>query len=205
VSKRASLLLVCLPLLLLPGTGSANHRRCVSHSAAKTIIRDKFAVVIEKAQPSGERFRIHYGCLFSVGKFRQLDYQNQAPPNVGYNFQIAGRYAAFVNEQHTEGLDPNQITIRTVDLRMGSRKDLSPGDNGMEALVLKRNGSLAWAAPASSFTEVNIYRFDSTNTAGTNEGTQLEARADSGSLAMSSDRRTIYWTKNGVPRSASID
>jgi hypothetical protein len=191
----ATLGISAAPAQATHGCGAARSK------GAKIIVKTREAVVFTKG-----RFEYAYGCLASVGSVYQL-------PNEGGGYdlsgrdgpQLAGRYVAYSTFGSAIGDEFDRVYV--YDLRLGKRF-LVAGSNFVSALVLKRNGSVAWVEDSSvqPGTETPVYQLRKW----ANEERQSVVLVDRGadldpaSLALGADRNSITWTRGGSPRSASL-
>ena len=124
--------------------------------------------------------------------------------------RLAGRHVAFVSEYTAATGDALGAVVSVRDLRTGAfvRRFASPGDpntDDVTDLELRSNGAVAWIArvvagmPAITIKEVRVFPATDPHSTVVDSGTDVEPR----SLALSST--TLYWTRDGVARSASLE
>ena len=218
---------------LLVGAAPADARRgCPSSTSkgAKILAKTREAVVFSKSKthPQLGSQAIRFGCMYRVGRNHRLtpftDFDNTFA-----NLRLAGRYAAFSWDVEEGAGSTTNHTLYVYDLRTGKVErrigDVAPGEtNGADsstpvyAIVLKRNASLAWTASfdrkireepvPGGHSDVNetVFQVHKIDNELADRRTMLDEGADiePDSLALGDDRRTVFWTRGGQPRSAEL-
>ena len=166
-------------------------------------------------------------CLFRTGARTRLA-PSGLDPEVSGPFAIAGRFAAYHwGACEVSGSSGCSYVVDVVDIPTGRivRSDWTDGgapechartasntDCGegiVAALVLKRNGSVAWTTcdgnPGDGCVEdparpARVMRADGRGT----RVLDLDRRVDPYSLRLTASRRAVTWTRGGERRSASL-
>lgn len=230
-SKVGSLIAVAAAALLVLAAPAGASCRASKSKGAKVLAQSREAVVFskDKTYPPLRRQAIRFGCVFSVGTPHRLTWATDFD-NSFTNLQLAGRYAAFSWDVEDAADSTANHTIYLYDLRTGKIAhrvgDVAPGDtqgaNGstlVYAIVLKRNASIAWLAsferkvgeeqlPGGATREIweTVYQVNKVEHDLGNQRTMADEGTDieSGSLALSDNRRTISWIRGGTARSAPL-
>jgi hypothetical protein len=209
-----------LALVLTPAAASASCRSKIGDHA-HVVAQSRNAVVYSRVEhPPDPRWgdqRIHYGCEFRTAKLRRLNTFGNPAPHVG-DWTLAGRYVAFTLWIEEGASSEIMQMLYVYDLRGGSYRlrlrPIAPGtphgelSEIVESLVLKPNASIAWIAsfnppggePLESFqvNEVETDRGDRRTKL--DQGDTIRPR----SLALSDDRKTVYWRNGTEVRSARL-
>jgi hypothetical protein len=203
--RLTALVLALGVIMLAPASGEARKRHRTCYPAhTKTLVASARARVF-RARKVVQDTHVTYGCLLSRKrpfKFYLPDFPSGFDPIV-----LAGRYAAYGDYSDCAAAfcDPNSVILQ--NLRNGHVTFADgPGIRiaNVSALVLKRDGSLAWiASTLDEFGVIEPGRQVVKLERGTSpvildSGTGVVA--DSLALAGS----TLYWTKNGTPLSATL-
>ena len=167
---------------------------------ARIIVKTREAVVFTK------RLDV-YGCLASVGSVRELPTEGGGIDVSGRRDgpQLAGRYVAYSTFGSAIGDEFDRVYV--YDLRLGRTFQIA-GSNFVGAIVVKRNGSVAWidhpaavVTPGEDVLQVRKWAYEE------RQGVVLVDRGsgiDPDSLALSPDRTGISWARGGVTRTASL-
>ena len=148
-----------------------------------------------------------YGCLASVGSIRTLPNEGGGWDLTGADRpQLGGRYLAFSTLGSAIGDEFDRVYV--YDLRLG-RTFLVAGSNIVRALVVKRNGSVAWTEDSSvqpADADPPSYQLrrwgneERQNVVLVDRGTDLDPQ----SLTLAPDRTSIAWTRGGTTRTAPL-
>ena len=198
-SRLALVLALCLAATLAAATAAEAKSSCsdARSRGARIIVKTREAVVYTKG------FNL-YGCL--------TRHRPRVLPNEGGGWdltgsdgpQLAGRYVAFTTLGSGIGDEVDRVYV--YDLRLGKTFLLVPS-NFVTALVLKRNGSVAWIDAPSADSgdqpvwQVRKYAHEE------RQGAILVDRGadiDNDSLALGADRNSIVWTRGGAQKTASL-
>jgi len=192
-----SLLVGALVLSLQPA--AARLRGCgPSTSAGAAIVaQDDRAVVFSK------HGRL-YGCLFYVGRSKRLATQKRSERINARSIVLAGHFAGY---DTLGGRTATRVIV--YDIRRGhiarSERPRSAGTRKVDVtrLVLRGNGSFAWIATAAGedpeVHSVEIFE------GGHNRLLDSASGIDPLSLALSEDRRTLFWRRSTGPRFVNFD
>jgi hypothetical protein len=191
--------------MLAPASGQARKRHRTCYPAhTKTLVASARARVFRTRRVVQDA-HVTYGCLLSRKRpfrFYLPDFPSGFDPIV-----LAGRYVAYgdYSDCAASFCDPNSVILQ--NLRNGHITFADgPGIRiaNVSALVLKRDGSVAWIA--STFDEfgalqpgrqvVKVERGAGPVVLDSGTGVVADSLALAGS--------TLYWTKNGAPFSASL-
>jgi hypothetical protein len=153
-----------------------------------------------------------YGCLFAVGRPFRLDRSDFRQTVLAFDTKrsrLAGPYVAYtLFVRSPGGVDQADVYVR--NLRTGVRKrhrravELANGiglddePSGVDSIVLRSTGAVAWIASAAAGGEV--HRIDS-------RGHRLLDSWQDHEIALASlklTRTTIRWSSDGVIRTASL-
>jgi hypothetical protein len=202
VARRA-LLAVALCGALVLGTAApaeASHGCGAARSkGARIVVKNREAVMFTKGF-------YYYGCLSSVGTVRRLPEEGGGididPPGLPV---LAGRYLAYSTAGSAIGDEFDRLYV--YDLRAG-RRFLFESSTFVRAIVLKRNGSVAWieTAPANSGSEQTVWDVRKWANEERLGSVLLDrgADVDPGSLALSADRNSVSWTRGEASRTAPL-
>lgn len=205
---------------LVPAPAASAHHGCSAHArGGKITHKTREAHVLEKRNR-------WYACAARVGRpfllpgLDTVSSREFGDGTVPSHITLSGVFVAY--ERYTlypaGGAGDTQTDLYVVDLRTGkpviTEEARAPTgkqeDRWVDRIVLKRNGSVGWISthwtfeqhpPVSNF-EVHRFSLD--------PSTHGRVTLDSGgdidreSLALSSDRRTMTWTKGGEARSAPL-
>ena len=152
-----------------------------------------------------------YGCLNRVKRrflLARLDFTGPFSEAISEP-RVAGRFAAFARSGSGSAADCYSDVL-AFDLRRGRRTirtaatttpAATPNSCGqVDGLELTRRGAVGWIVHTPGSNTAEVRKLDTGGPALLDSG-----NVDRGSLALSSSRRTIYWTKDGAPQSAPID
>jgi hypothetical protein len=221
VKRIACLMVFGLALLgAVPAVAGASCASKIGESA-RIVEQSRAAVVYRRVETvPGTVFKkpIFYGCEFRAGKLRRLNDRKNALEHHSH-WALAGHFVAFAFSVEEGASSETLGSIKLFDLRTGERVRwiagdvLAPGTDPVGpsqviySLVLKPNGSLAWivsyeptADEGDDSYQVNKLEAGSDETIGLDDGRTIRKR----SLALSQDRRTIYWTNAADTRSARL-
>jgi hypothetical protein len=200
-------------------TASASCRSKIG-AHAHVVVQTRSAVVYRRVEhppdPSFGDQPIYRGCEFRTGKLRRLNDFGNPAEHLGH-WTLAGRYVAFTRFTDEGASAEVMQRLDVYDLREGSyRLRLRPIASGtpqselneiVRSLVMKPNGSIAWIAsfnpqsgPAESYqvSEVEMRSGDARTKL--DEGPAIRPR----SLALSDDRKTVYWRSGADVRAARL-
>jgi hypothetical protein len=194
--------------------------RCASKTvrAVQVHSRTSEATVFTKLKDwgSGDPMATTYACRLRGGPVARLD---SPLTDEARDLVLAGRWVAYDSDPHAEAAGPSHIEV--VDLKEARTEfsdaampDAEEAPAQIHAIVLKRNGSVAWLAEGESG-EQGVWKADRT-------GGGRAQRLDAGppeismlSFRLSPDRRRVQWLKDDpgtphtvtddTPRSAPID
>lgn len=208
-------LLALLAILAVPAAASAD---CRGGRGAKVVARSAAAVVFVRDQ-------VLYGCHRARGKVRRLPAQDPLgpPETLAGSPRLAGRFVAYVSE--AEG----QTEVIVYDLRSGRVARRAPAatddpDDPIDrpgrvtSLVVRRDGSVAWIAitfrkvgETSCGPDCTRDLLDDRHELHAYVAGGRDVMLDEGdginrrSLALSVDGTRLYWTRDGIPRSAPFE
>jgi len=196
VARRLGLAsLLCAALALMAATPvQASHGCGAARSkGARIVVKSKEAVVFTKGLYT-------YGCLSSVGRLRRLPDEGAGVDTTAPGVPVlAGRYVAYATAGSGIGDEFDRLYV--YDLRLG-RRFLQVSSNFIRAIVLKRNGSVAWLEGSTVDPGDNpnaptnqIRKFGNEE----RQGVVLVTRGaiDPDSLGLSPDRTEVTWTRGG--------
>jgi hypothetical protein len=202
VARRALLAAALCGVLALSGAApaEASHGCGAARSkGARIVVKTREAVMFTKGF-------YYYGCLASVGTVRRL-------PEEGGGIDIdapglpvlAGRYLAYSTAGSAIGDEFDRLYV--YDLRVG-RRFLFQSSTFVRAIVLKRNGSVAWietapADPGGDETVWDVRKWANEE----RQGSVLIDRGsdvDPDSLALGADRNSVSWSRGGAARTAPL-
>lgn len=199
MARRLVIALVLCLATALAGSVPAQAKSSCSDArsqGARIVVKTKEAVVYTKGSNL-------YGCL-SRHRPRVLPNEGGGWDLTGSDGpQLAGRYVAFTTLGSGIGDEVDRVYV--YDLKLGKTFLIVPS-NFVTALVLKRNGSVAWidapsADPGQPVWQVRKYAHEE------RQGAILVDRGadiDNRSLVLGADRNTIVWTRGGAQKSASL-
>jgi hypothetical protein len=146
----ASALLLCL--VASGPAGAASKRPSCTRAGSKTIAQNGFARVFER------RARL-YACRRSNGRAVRLATRTDELETSSdfSNVRLAGRFVAWVSSdtdlsckaQCPPGYVATRTAIQVFDVRLRRRRAVAASPSG-RALVLSRNGGVAWATQAAA-------------------------------------------------------
>jgi hypothetical protein len=183
-------------LLVSAAPAAAHHCRASSTSRGATIVyRTSEAVVFNKGVYT-------YGCLYRPGDVRRLPTEGGEVDD----FVQSGRYLAYSTSGSAIGDEFDRVYV--FDLKTG-RLLRTYSSTFVSKIVVKRNGSAAWvqASVVQSPAEGQPVREVRKGEVGEVDDELLDRSAGvvPESLALSADRTTVSWTRDGAQRSAPID
>jgi hypothetical protein len=203
VARRLAALLALWAAAVLAAAGPAEARHgcgAARSEGARIVVKTREAVVFTKGS-------FVYGCLASVGTVRRLPDEgggiDLTPPDGPV---LSGRYVAYATFGSAIGDEFDRLYV--YDLRLG-RRFLVVGSNFIRAIVLKRNGSVAWiegstVAPADpDQPSFQVRKFGNEE----RQGAVLLDRGsdvDPDSLTLAADRLSIGWVRGGTDRTAPL-
>lgn len=194
--------------ILLPAPPADATHGC-SSSGAKLRQRTVEARVFTKGAFREERVPLYWACAEAKGSIYRLNPRGEFGPTEIFRTALSGHFVAFARDDRCGACSGffTHVIVKSLfsgrDLyREAAPADQEEGDGGVTALVVKRNGSVAWLA--RDFTggdeETQVVARDG-------DGRRLLDRGPGiapGSLALSENRATIYWLHDGAPRSATL-
>lgn len=197
---------VAMAVALAPSAAAGReHASCATRG--KTVLASRKARVFRAHYDPGYDAET-YACLYRRGGAKRLTYDYLAGGSAsGYGaaFQLTGHFVAFA--QVNCGVDDCSYTPKTVDLRtrravrqLGQRSDLV----APFTMRVAKSGSLAILArdePQVGQSDLTVYEVRAVEATGT---TTLDSGpgVDPASLALAGSH--VYWTRDGVPHSATI-
>jgi hypothetical protein len=202
--------------LALPAAASAESRCAASRAAGtKVVVASNKAVVYKRREtkPGDGKQWLHYGCLYARDKEWPLSNGFAEFAHHFGQWALAGRYVAFGYEYEEAAPDLSYDQIHVVDLRSGKDKydvgsptDSPNGESYVRAIVLKRNGSIAWI---SSYHDdyphvlLQVWKFE---VGGDGKSHKLDEGGSirPHSLALSGNGKTVYWRNGAETRSAKL-
>jgi hypothetical protein len=201
---RAAIAIAAAAILMAPATAAAA-RRCAPEQD-RVVARSADAVVFHGDQ-------VVFGCLIPKGRRWRLPAQDPIgpPETVIGGYRLAGRFVAY--ESSAEGYE----SVYVFDLRRGKTLSAAPGatadpddevppDPSVEALVLRRSGSIAWIGGISRRAGGNTeYEVHAVSARRPRRDRVLDRGSDidPDSLALSRSGR-VYWRHGGEARSAVL-
>ncbi len=191
--------------------GPAAAHPCSAHARGGTVThKTKEAHVFTKRDR-------RYACASRIGRavllpgLDTLEAQRFGDGNVAFQITLSGVFVGYgrYTLHPAGGAGDTQQDIFVVDLRTGgtvvqqqSTQVMGDGvSNYLERFVLKRNGSVGW---------IGRHHTNEVHQVSNAPGSPGRVMLDSGddidpqSLRLSSDRRTMTWTKGGVTKSAPL-
>ena len=219
VSKLITRLLTGVPVAAVatvalaaggPATAVAQDRCQAERSRTEEASRYARVYSVRRVQDDAVTRR-WYACLYSANRRVHLgdvgpasDFSDRIAP-----VRLAGRHVAYSSEYTAATGDAIGALVAVRDLRTGAfvHRFQSPGDPNtydVTDLELRANGSVAWVAriiqgmPATTTFEVRSFQAPKAPSTILDSGGAI----GSGSLALSG--RTLYWTTDGLPRSATL-
>lgn len=180
---------------------AAHADRCYkAHSKTLTATKD-----VRVYWPHAGVFDRLYACAIRTGKSRSLGPTNLGDEGNGVlNPTIGGRYVAFEVSICDRDVDCRRSELRVMDALTGTTRRTQRfgiGAAGVTDLVVRANGTAAFLEAFQTETGTTTYelrRFDGTTSSVLDSGPGLV----NGSLALAG--ATLYWTKDGQPRSAQL-
>jgi hypothetical protein len=218
--RRWALAAVVLLFALQPAMASASCRSKIGDHA-HVVAQSRTAVVYSRVEhPPDPRFGdqpIYRGCEFQTAKLRRLNTFGNPAEHLA-NWTLAGRYVAFTRWTEEGASAEVMQTLDVYDLRGGSYRlrlrPVAPGtphgelNEIVRSLVLKPNASIAWIAEFSppGGEPLASYQVNAVETARGDRRTKLD-QGDTirpRSLALSDDRKTVYWRHGTEVRTAKL-
>lgn len=155
--------------------------------------------------------RYVFGCAVGARRSYRLGRTDEgsAAGSVGTGpFALAGPVVAYSASEFTETLNRNEIVVRNladgeIMHRVPNGSPAKSGDVGLgetTAIVVKRDGSVAWITRASK--ELGSIQVRSVDAAGSHM-LAASPEIEPGSLALAGS--TLYWTEGGKPFSATLE
>lgn len=180
---------------------------------SRTEDASRFARVysVRRVRDGDTATRRWYACLYRTG--RRVALGEVGPAGMFSDrispVRLAGRYVAYAEEYTAATGDAIGAVVQVRDLRTRTlvSRFQSPGDPNtydVTDLELRANGSVAWIArivqgtPATTTYEVRTFAAGESESEIVDSGAAIETR----SLALSG--RTLFWTRDGAPRSTTL-
>jgi hypothetical protein len=190
----------------LPGTAGAA-TACAKKGSKTVAASERARIYTQKGTGQEKGSVLYFGCWYS--NERRTKIYTAGDPDVDHagTFRLAEKFVGF----ETETADPtggeSDASVQVFNLKTGKRVASElVGDNNatfhsVTALVVKANGSFGWIEAATAASQVNrrVKARDKSGLRLLDDGTDI--RPDSLALAGS----TLYWTRGGAPRSASLN
>jgi hypothetical protein len=212
-------MVVGLALVAVPSAAAS----CRSEigKGARVVEQSRKAVVYSRKETSPNPVfgtqRIYYGCEFRTARLVRLNKFTDFGSYLS-DWALAGRFVAF-SFWAEEGASSESIqSIHVYNLRNGTQRrgmgsiaeeTTAPGNSErVLSLVLKPNASIAWIASfvpeddeAATHYQVNKVETERDDRLTTlDQGPTVRPR----SLALSQDRKTVYWQNGATTRSARL-
>lgn len=193
-----------------PVTAAAQDRCELKRSKTEEASRYARVYSVRRVQDDAVTRR-WYACLYRTG--RRIHLGDVGPAGMFSDrispVRLAGRYVATAEEYTASSGDALGAVIEVRNLLTGAlvHRFQSPGDPNtydITDLELRSNGSVAWIArivqgvPATTAYEVRTFPTTESHTTIVDAGPAIDPR----SLALS--RKTLYWTRDGAPRSTTL-
>lgn len=185
------------------GGGSASGADRCAPRGGTVVKRTAEVVICRRPRPEARRDDLYHGCARSRGKVVRLNrVEDRLVESIDpRSITVAGTQVAFI--QNLPGGGPAADSVRAVVFNLRTaRWHTSGGEHELPAIVLRRDGvatitSLIVADPQNPVRRViQLLPTGENRVLDTGPGIQLE------SLALSADRRTVYWLNGDEPRSA---
>jgi hypothetical protein len=203
--------LVALPLLaaaVLAAPAGAATNKCARFTPKYSIAQQsRTAVVLERSDG------IVYGCLFSDGRLRKLPGPDGTDTFTGYRYVLNGNLVGYGVSNLEPAATVATSAIYVVNLKTGQtvvkNQDAYPVDIGPEdevsttvtGLVVRPTGSIAWLVNVTGTIDENaVFRRQGTKMTTLDRG--KDVRKDS--FAASGNGATLYWTRGGTAKSATL-
>lgn len=222
---------IAASLLAVAGTASASRGECLKAARGGKVVEESQRALVYR---SGGKV---HGCWYRTGASNLLPAQGKeskqvdgaAKPGVSRidrsSLRLAGRYVAYPSiwtqsgEHFTHG-PPMVARVLVYDLSRGATKYATVGNEqpfgiGVDALFVKRDGSVAWTYRVSGASLILPYtvvvKMDKA-TGGAERGLDSDSghhdgyEIDGGSLALSGDGSRIYWSATSAepPRERTL-
>jgi hypothetical protein len=174
----------------------------------RTVLFRNETGIVTRNRASGQTF----ACTFASGRSRAID--DPAEDEAQRPFDIAGKYAAFVDYQAAPDVETSYaVRVINLDLQIHHHSYVvsSEGapDRTVHELIAKRSGRVAW---------IDCRPIDADRRCVTSPGRrrlirrvmlngrelQIGSRIELGSLRLSADRRRIVWLDGGRRHSATF-
>jgi hypothetical protein len=200
--------LVIAGLVTVAPAGAATNK-CARYDAKYKVLAQSTTGVVFGASKGARGV----GCLFSEGKLRKLPDTDPRFSNNGYGYQLAGRYVAYAVVGTVATVSVLLGGVRVVNLKTGksivsedaypiSRSPTEDFSYEVDTVVLRSNGSVAWYTDASGTNHESLVARKDVGKAVTVLDRGLDLAK--GSLALSRKGTTVYWTRGGVAKAASL-
>jgi hypothetical protein len=194
VSSRLTIIAAGAVLLVAGGSaqaGTRNAQHC-ARSGARDVAADARGRIYE--------LRSHglapwYACLRS--RDRSLFIDESSPPESVLSLPaVASPFAAVVIDKLSTNGPVSEVNL--IDMRSGGNPTaLAPG--GVSDLVLTKHGVVAWIQAGDPGVPRSVRRMDRHGDVAQLDSGDIAA----GSLAVNPDGRHLYWTREGVARTAA--
>ena len=209
--SRFRLPVTALPMLaaaVLAAPAGAATNKCARFTPKYSIAQQsRTAVVLE------QRDGITFGCLFSDGRLRRLPGPDGTDTFAAYRFVLVGSLVGYALSDLEPAATVATSAIYVVNLKTGKTVvknqdaypvDVSPEDDistTVTGLVVRPNGSIAWLVNVTGTIDENaVFRRQGTKVSVLDRGKDL--RKDS--FAASGNGTTVYWTRGGAAKSATL-
>jgi len=155
----------------------------------------------------GDRF---YVCVRSNGRrFRADDRQTDDVTMLKTSLATAGSYAAYAytyyRNEDVEGLRVVVLNLKTGKQLIHVEQPDEFSTNSVPALVLRSTGTAAWIFEEKPISGSEGTRKREIHTARTGEIRTLDSGLDIDVRSLRLQSRTLYWTKAGVAKTATLD
>ncbi|HEX8068068.1 MAG TPA: hypothetical protein VF520_16240 [Thermoleophilaceae bacterium] len=191
------------------GTGTAASARGTCSPSKSTTVAQSEAVRVytRTATVDGQRTKVFYACAFNTRRPFRLPVNELGVDGYG-PFALAGRYVAFGYHPSCGACADEANVVYVMDAVARTARHhviVDDDDDGVKSaftdLEATRQGSAAWIArDTGSAATVQVQKVEgsSDTPVALDSGADVELR----SLALSGT--TLYWTRGGVPKSATL-
>jgi hypothetical protein len=196
-----------------PATGAGATRSCGGRHARVLAANPQLSVVrITKHTPRGPAYPVLYACVQRRARSYVLaDANPEFDPVRATRFVLAGRYVAVATVNPSSDQTERFARVRVLDSANGRFTEddaisplVDPSDETVSALVLSRSGAAAWIAVnrAPSASNAGVYEVWLQPSHRRARRAEASTGVRPGSLGLSANGRTVYWTDAGGVRSA---
>lgn len=210
MNRRTLLLCAALcALLVVPPSAGAATNPCREHAKKKRVVaQSRSAVAYYTGSAQAGTLNIN-ACSFKGRKSMRLPGQDGRNTNYVSEVLLNGRYLAYSVYDTEEAGTLGFSYVYSIDLR--TRKtlveiDASSGhDDGgfgskVSALVLGSKGAVAWINEVSGPERWSVHVAAGENHSVLDTGGDIDAQ----SLALAANKKTIYWTRAGLAKTAAL-